>query len=119
MNVVAVELGNRPVIATNARRFAPEGVKLLAEVMGHLQFAEDGVLVLDWSNETVRQPDDAFVQVVYVQTFKRVGERTLMVEVRLDVEDTFGKDTLVADDFLAILSSMEDKMNATIERAKE
>lgn len=119
MNVVAVELGNRPIIMTKARRFAPEGVKLLAEVMGHMRFADDGIVVLDWSNETGRQPDEVAVPVVFISTLKRVGERVLTVEVRLDVEDTFGNDTLVADDFLNIISSMEDKMNTTIEQAKE
>lgn len=119
MNVVAVEMGERPKVFTNARRFAPEGVKLLAEVLGHMQFADDGLVVLDWDNTSGRQPEDAYVPIVFVTTVKKVGERFLTVEVRLDVEDTFGRDTLVADDFLTIISSMEDKMNTTIERSKE
>lgn len=119
MNVVAVELGNRPILMTKARRFAPEGVKLLAEVLGHMRFADDGIIVLDWSNETGRQPEDAFVPVIFISTIKRVGEKYLTVEVRLDVEDTFGRDEIVADDFLNIIASMEDKMNTTIERSKE
>lgn len=119
MNVVAVELGERPTVLTNARRFAPEGVKLLAEVLGHMQFAEDGIVVLDWENVTGRQPEDAYVPIVFISTVKQVGERYLTVEVRLDVEDTFGRDSLVAEDFINIIASMEDKMNTTIERSKE
>lgn len=119
MNVVAVEMGDRPRLMTKARRFAPEGVKLLAELLGHMRFADDGIVVLDWQNVTNRQPEEAWVPVVFVSAVKRVGERYLTVEVRLDVEDLFGNDQIVADDFLSIVRSMEDKMNATIERSKE
>lgn len=119
MNVVAVEMGERPIIMTKARRFAPEGVKVLAETLGHMQFAEDGMVVLDWSNQTGRQPDEVAKPVVFVTTVKRVGERFLTVEVRLDVEDLFGRDEIMAEDFLVIIRSIEDKVNASIERAKE
>lgn len=119
MNVVAVEMGERPLVMTKARRFAPQGVKVLAETLGHMQFADDGIVVLDWSNSTGRQPEEAWVPVVFVTAVKAVGERYLTVEVRLDVEDLFGKDQFVADDILTVISSMEDKMNTTIERAKE
>ena len=119
MNVVAVEMGDRPVVFSKARRFAPEGVKILAELLGHMQFADDGIVVLDWDNATNRQPEDAHSPVVFISAVKQVGERFLTVEVRLDVEDTFGKDELVPNDFINIISSMEDKMTSTIERSKE
>lgn len=119
MNVVAVEMGDRPLIMTKSRRFAPEGVKLLAETLGHMQFADDGIVVLDWSNATGRQPDEIAKPVVFISALKNVGERTLTVEVRLDVEDTFGRDALIAEDFLVIIRSMEDKMNSTLEQSKE
>lgn len=119
MNVVAVELGDRPTVMTKSRMFAPQGVKLMAEVMGHMKFADGAVIVLDWSNVTQRQPDEVAKPVVFVTAVKSVGERDLTVEVRLDVEDTFGRDELMADDFLMIIASMEKKMNDTIEGAKE
>lgn len=119
MNVVAVEMGNRPSLLTKARRFAPEGVKLFAETLGHMQFADDGMVVLDWSNATGRQPDEVAKPVVFITTLKRVGERILQIEVRLDVEDTFGRDEMLAEDFLTVIRSLEDKMNSTIERSKE
>jgi len=119
VNVVAVEIGERPVIMTKSRRFAPQGVALLAETLGHMQFADDGIVVLDWTNETGRQPDEVAKPVVFISTLKNVGERTLTVEVRLDVEDTFGRDEIMAEDFLTIIRSMEDKMNSTLAAAKE
>lgn len=119
MNVVAVEMGERPALLTKSRRFAPQGVALLAETMGHMQFADDGIVVLDWSNATGRQPEEVAKPVVFITALKHVGERTLTVEVRLDVEDTFGRDTLMAEDFLVIIRSMEDKVNEAIEQSKE
>jgi hypothetical protein len=119
VNVVAVEMGDRPVIMTKSRRFAPQGVALLAETLGHMQFADDGIVVLDWSNATGRQPDEAAYPVVFITTLKKVGERILTVEVRLDVEDTFGRDALMAEDFLVIIRAMEDKMNSEIAESME
>ena len=119
MNIIAAEVGDRPLVMTKSRRFAPEGTKLLAELLGHMEFADEGNVVLDWSNVMGEQPDEVAKPVVYVNTMKRVGERILTVRVRLDVEDTFGRDTLIADDFVTIVSSMEKKMNEYIEQSRE
>lgn len=119
MNVVAVELGDRPAILTYSRRFAPEGVKLIAELLGHMQFADDGIVVLDWSNVTNRQPQEVAKPVVFISALKRVHDKTLTVEVRLDVDDTFGRDQITAEDFLVIIKSLEDKTNSALAAAKE
>ena len=119
MNVAAVEVGDRPAVSTYARRFAPQGVKVIAETLGHMQFADDAIIVLDWSNATGRQPEEVAKPVVFITTLKKVDKRTLTVEVRLDVEDTFGRDTVTAEDFLTIIRSMEDKTLEEIERYKE
>ncbi len=122
MNVVAVELGTRPFLMTKARRFAPEGAKLLAEVMEHMQFAEDGIIIVDWANQLGLQPDEVAIPVMVVRTSKTVPEaanKTLTVEVRLDIEDTFGHDEMTANILLDIVQQMEDKMLSTIERVKE
>lgn len=121
MNVVAVELGERPFILTKSRRFAPSGAKLLAETMEHFGFAEDGIIILDWSNQTGMQPDEVARPVLIVRTGKKVPEvdnRYLTVEVRLDVEDLFGNDEIMASDFLDIIKQMEDKMLSTISQAR-
>lgn len=121
MNVVGVEYGDRPAIMTKARRFAPAGVKVLAETMEHFKFADDGIVILDWTNELGMQPDEAAMPVIVVRVGKYVPEadnRYLTVEVRLDVEDLFGKDEIIAGDFISIISSMESKMLSTIERVR-
>jgi hypothetical protein len=120
MNIVAIEYGDRPGLFTKARRFAPEGVKLLAEVMGHMEFAEDGIIILDWSNELALQPTEAVIPVVIIRTTKFVPEvsQRLTVEVRLDVEDTFGRDDITAQNLLDIIQQMAAKMLDAIERAR-
>lgn len=112
MNVVAVELGERPVLFTNARRFAPEGVKVLAELMGHLEFATDGIIILDWTDQLNQQPDGAAIPVVIVRAtkvFPEFGETNnqLTVEVRLDVEDLFGNDNVTASELVDVVHQVE------------
>jgi len=118
MNVVAVELGERPPVMSPARMFAPQGARIMAETLGHFTFADDAIVVLDWSNETLRQPPEAHKPVVFIVTSKMVDGKRLDVEVRLDVEDTFGRDTISGEDFVTIIKSMEDKMLYEIERYK-
>jgi hypothetical protein len=111
VKVIAAEVGERPRVLTNSRRFAPEGVKLLAETLGRFEFADEAGIVLDWSNVMGEQPDEVAKPVVYIETTKHVEDKVLTVKVRLDVEDTFGRDTIMADDFLMIIRQMEDKTN--------
>ena len=117
MNVVAVELGDRPVLFTKSRRFAPEGVKVLAELLGHLQFATDGIIILDWSNQLDLQPEAVAIPVVVVRTIKFFPEfdQSLTVEVRLDVEDLFGNDNVTPAELLDTVHAIEAKFLAAVE----
>lgn len=124
MNIVAVEYGERPRLLTKARRFAPEGVKVLADLLGHLTFADDGLVVLDWNNALGLQPDEAAKPVIIIRAAKVVSDvvganNLLTIEVRLDVDDLFGKDQIQAEDFLDIVQQMEAKMMATISQRKD
>lgn len=118
MNVVAVELGDRPVLFTKSRRFAPEGVKVLAELLGHMQFATDGIIILDWSNQLDLQPDAVAIPVVVVRTIKYFPDwgQSLTVEVRLDVEDLFGRDEVTPAELLDTVHAIEAKFLATVEQ---
>jgi hypothetical protein len=120
LNVVAVELGERPLLFTKSRRFAPEGVKVLAELLGHMQFATDGIIFLDWSNQLDLQPDAAAIPVVVVRTTKWFPEwnQSLTVEVRLDVEDLFGNDNVTANALFDIVQSIESSFIETVERRR-
>lgn len=109
MKVVAGEYGNRPALLTPARRFAPQGVRILADTFAGMEFADVASIALDWSNELGLQPDEAWKPVILVETIKFVGERRLVVSVRLDVEDLFGNDEIIAEDFVEIVKQMRDK----------
>ena len=120
MNVAAVELGDRPALFTKSRRFAPEGVKVLAEVLSHMQFASDGIIILDWTNQLDLQPEAVAIPVVVVRTIKHFPEweQSLTVEVRLDVEDLFGNDNVTAENLLDIAQSIESSFIEAVERRR-
>jgi len=116
VNVIAGEYGNRPAVLSKARQFAPAGVRILADTLEHFSFADVGSIALDWSNALGLQPKEAHKPVIVIETIKFVGDRRLTVQVRLDVDDLFGNDEIVADDFIRIIQQMEQK---TAEQVKE
>jgi len=119
LNIAAVELGERPVLFTNARRFAPEGVKVLGEVLSHMEFATDGIIILDWTNQLNEQHDAIAIPVLVIRVakvFPEFGEGAMLtVEVRLDVEDLFGQDSVTAENLLDITQQIEQKFLATLD----
>jgi hypothetical protein len=74
-----------------------------------MEFADVASIALDWSNELGLQPEEAWKPVILIETIKFVGERRLVVSVRLDVEDLFGNDEIIAEDFVEIVKQMRDK----------
>lgn len=121
MNVVAVEVGDRPSIFSKARRYAPRGVKRLGELLGEMDFADNGFVTLDWTNSLKLQPDEASIPVVIIRASKRVPaivspDNLCTVEVRLDVEDLFGNDNITASILMDIVQSMGDSMRDAIEK---
>ena len=82
--------------------------------LGQFEFADEAGIVLDWSNVMGEQPDEIAKPIVFIDTVKHVGEKSLTVRVRLDVEDTFGRDTMMAEDFIMIIQSMEEKTNSEV-----
>lgn len=119
MKVIAGELGDRPSVLTRARRFAPEGLRVLADLLGRLDFADTASVVLDWENVLGRQPDEVAIPVIIAQVSKRVTSVTspnnvLTIEVRLDVEDLFGNDAITANHLVDIVQGMREKMDSSI-----
>lgn len=119
MKVIAGEVGTRPFLLTKARRFAPQGMQVLADVLENLDFADLGSLVLDWSNVLELQPADAVKPVLIIEAIKFVGDKRLTVQVRLDVDDLFGNDELIADDLYEIINSIKNKMLSELEANRD
>jgi hypothetical protein len=119
MEVMVQEVGDRPVLLTNSRRFAPQGAVILGQLLERFRFADYGFVTLDWSNELGLQPEAIAKPIVLVETVKRVGDRWLRVSSQpLDVEQTFGMDEITADDLFSIVKSLEEKTLYEIERSK-
>jgi hypothetical protein len=111
-------MGERPMLMTKARRFAPQGMRILAELFEHLTFADSAAIALDWSNVLELQPAEVAKPVLIIETYKFFEDNyRLVIQVRLDVEDLFGADEIVAEDFVRIASAMEAKMLDAIDRA--
>jgi hypothetical protein len=108
---------------TAARRFAPQGARLLAETLGHMNFATDGIVIIDWQNKLGLQPKEVAKPVMIVRAAKVVPEfltnNMVTVEIRLDIEDLFGNDEVTADNLLDAVQQMAKKMEETIQRRKE
>lgn len=123
MDVKAVEMGNRPLLMTKARRFAPAGAKVLGELLGDQTWADYAWVVLDWENETKSQPDDSHKPILVVQVHKLLPEYTernhLTIEVTLDVEDIFGGDNMTAESILNIVHELRMKVDEQVAMRKE
>jgi hypothetical protein len=101
---------------TPARRFAPQGVRYLADALSELEFADMASIALDWSNELGLQPEEAHKPFIIIETIKFVGERRLVVTVRLDVEDLFGTDEIQSADFMNVIEQMREKTEKELAR---
>lgn len=118
MRVEVVEMGERPPLFTQARRFAPEGAKVFGEALELQEFADAALVVLDWTNELGTMPDEVAVPVLHVRVFKYLPEftirNTLRVDVRLDVEDIFGNDEMTHEVILDTINEMREKVDEQI-----
>lgn len=113
MQVEVIEMGNRPVVFSRARRYAPAGAKVMGELLAEHEFADLGLIVLDWSDELRLLPEGAPVKpMIHVKVRKRLPEfessNVLNVECRLDVDDLFGNDEMTGDTILNIVNELKE-----------
>ena len=109
MRVIATEVGTRPYLMTKARRFAPQGIRVLADTFERFTFADSAIIVLDWSNVLGLQPEQAAKPIVAILTEKFHDGRWLNVSLNVDVEETFGNDDFMANDIIEVIKIMEQK----------
>ena len=113
MRVTVAEAGNRPVILTPARKDAPQAARLAGEVLGQLDVADIGEVVLDWDNSTGRFPEGPTVKpIMYLNLLQYVPQvdRWVDVEVRVDVESVFNSHELTGDIIRDILAELVEKL---------
>lgn len=115
MQAEAIEVGERPVTFTSARRYAPAGAKELANLLAQQEFADIGMIVLDWSNELGAVPNEASKPIMHVKVMKKLPQYTtrnvLTVDARLDVDDVFGNDEVTASVLVDLVQELKEKVN--------
>jgi len=86
-----------------------------------MEFADNAFVALDWSNELGLNPSGDTKPIVYVRVAKRTffdKKPVITTEVRLDVEDLFGTDSMTAENLLMVVQQIADKMQLEIFRRK-
>lgn len=123
MQVTVQEMGDRPLMFTKARRFAPAGAKVLGEVLGQMEFGDEALVVLDWSNSFGLMPDDAAKPLLLVAVRKRFPSmpppNVLTIIDKFDVEDIFGGDNMTAESIRDIVNALRDKAEQAFNSRKE
>lgn len=120
MRVDAVETGRRPLALTKARMYAPQGVKVLAEILTTQNWGHRALVALDWQpEEFANDPahrDDAVLR-IYVWFAVPEKKRYLEVNWVLDANDVFSSNDITRDDLIWVISGLEDKVRESLARA--
>ena len=115
MIVEAIMCGTPPRIMTKQRRFAPQAVHAMANYLQTREFAGKAFVVLDWSNDTGQLPADAVRPVLYVQAVRDVpGKGQLRVELKFDVDDIFGSDSMTPTILVDVCHDLEEAVEKAV-----
>jgi len=119
MQVEVVEMGDRPNVWTKARRFAPEGARVIGNALEPYDFADIALILLDWSNSYDLMPAEVAIPLIHIRVMKKMPEYTdrnlLTVDARLDVEDVFGHDEVTAEIIADLVQELQTKVREQIE----
>ena len=112
MQVDAIELGERPVIFSRARRYAPAGAKAFADLLAKHDFADNAFIVLDWKNQLGQVPTEVGKPMLHIRVRKILREYStnniLTVDSRLDVDDVFGNDEVTAEVIVDLVQELRN-----------
>ncbi len=84
--VIVVEEGTRPALMTLARRNAPQGARVIADIFADESFIDIAIIKISWQG-------DGFTPALIIDTVKffiEYGGRRLEHHWVLDLEDAFG-----------------------------
>lgn len=116
MIVEVSELGNRPILQTPARRFAPQAIKQIGRMLSTAEWADKAFVFIDWENVTQQQPDSVARPVLYLQVVKAVPQKggTFTAENRFDVDDLFGADNVTPTMLVDIIHDFEEAVTKAV-----
>jgi hypothetical protein len=109
MRVDVTEVGNRPLIATAAKLNAPQGAKVLADVLVDMNFAEHCLLVLDW--------EKGALVVSCAKRYPDIGRRA-DIDFALDMEDAFQQDNFSRDIAIEMMDHLRSEFQRKDDEAK-
>ena len=114
MKVIVRELGSRPSVMTPARLQAPQGAKVLADLLAEEDFADLCTLSVDWEG-------DGHTPVLTVYTVKFMPEyapENLQHFWPIDMEDAFGGDAMDNETLRNIVQQLRDHFNEMVQLRK-
>lgn len=99
--VTVKEVGSRPTFTTPARVNAPQGAKVLADMLHASGVCDRAILMIDWDGDSlwdtqskgpmpkeIKKP----IFVVYADKYFSEVNRYAYIEIPIDIEDAFGQD---------------------------
>ena len=120
MSVLAKEVGERPVLMTQARRFAPAAVVHLGRLFEQENFADSVVILLDWNGDVFWDTDNGpmppelakpAIHVVVEKSYPQYKkENRLTLDMRLDIEEMFGHDNATPDDLQEVVNAFKEQV---------
>lgn len=114
------EKGSRPALMTPARLNAPQGGRVIVDILAEEDFADACAIVIDWDGDIMwntdtqgPMPQDLKKPVLYLFAHRYFPEidRRAEIEIALDLDEAFGKDNFDNDVAHAIVNHLEDEFN--------
>lgn len=106
------EIGSRPIIMTPARINAPQGAKVLADMLHDSGLVDMALVTLDWEGDffwdtenngpmpkELRKP----VMFIYAAKYYQQVDKVAYIEMPIDVEDAFAQSNFSNDVALEII----------------
>lgn len=128
MPVLAKEVGDRPALMTQARRFAPAAVVHLGRLLEQEDFADSAVILLDWNGDVFwddsagPMPPELKHPAIHVVVEKFYPEfktnNRLRLDQRLDIEEMFGHDNATPDDLQEVVNGFREQIRKQEARRK-
>lgn len=113
MKVALAEVGDRPLIATPARINAPQGARVLVDLMSQVDWIDYGRVTLDWIG-------DGITPVMIVEASKVFPHGSITMKPwPIDIEDAFGLDNMTNGTLQDIVYHVEEAIRDAMLEAQE
>jgi hypothetical protein len=111
MKAIVREAGYRPAVANMARLNAPQGAKVLADLLAEESFADMSIITLDWVGDGYTPVMTIFT----VKWFPEYGGQRLEHEWNVDLDDAFGQDNMTNSTLRQMVVDLREVFEKTVE----